>query len=101
MPLDEVRISPDDRGYQFGDGIYEVVTVYEGTPFFLDDHLSRLDQSAQEIRLSLPRNHSEWEKRILDGVKCSGYQNCKVYIQVTRGVAPRDHPFRARLPRRF
>ena len=93
MTLDEVRISPDDRGYQFGDGIYEVVTVYEGIPFVLEEHLSRLDQSAQEIRLSLPNTHSELENRIMDGVQRSGYQNCKVYIQVTRGVAPRDHQF--------
>ena len=93
MPVEEVRISPDDRGYQFGDGVYEVVTVYGGTPFALGEHLSRLEHSARVIRLSLPYSPAEWESRIAEGVKQSGYDNCKVYMQVTRGVAPRDHLF--------
>ena len=93
MPLEEVRISPDDRGYQFGDGVYEVVTVHRGTPFALGEHLSRLENSAQVIRLSLPYSRGEWESRIAEGVKQCGYDHCKVYIQVTRGVAPRDHLF--------
>ena len=93
MPLEEVRISPDDRGYQFGDGVYEVVTVHRGAPFALGEHLSRLENSAQVIRLSLPYSPAEWENRIVEGVKQCGYDNCKVYIQVTRGVAPRDHLF--------
>ena len=93
MPVEEVRISPDDRGYQFGDGVYEVVTVYGGTPFALREHLSRLEHSAQVIRISLPYSPAEWESRIAEGVKRCGYDNCKVYMQVTRGVAPRDHLF--------
>ena len=93
MPVEEVRISPDDRGYQFGDGVYEVVTVYGGRPFALGEHLSRLEHSAQVIRLSLPYSRVEWESRIVEGVKQCGYDNCKVYMQVTRGVAPRDHLF--------
>ena len=93
MPVEEVRISPDDRGYQFGDGVYEVVTVYGRTPFALGEHLSRLEHSAQVIRLSLPYSPAEWEHRIAEGVKQCGYDNCKVYMQVTRGVAPRDHLF--------
>ena len=93
MPLAEVRISPDDRGYQFGDGVYEVVTAYRGTPFALAHHLSRLQHSAQAIRLPLPYSLQEWEARILEGVKECQYDHCKVYLQVTRGVAPRDHQF--------
>ena len=95
MPLKEVRIYPDDRGFQFGDGVYEVVMVYRGIPCLLQDHLSRLEHSAQGIRLSLPFTSAEWEKRILEGVHRSGYENCKVYIQVTRGIVPRDHLFPA------
>jgi len=93
MPLEEVRISPDDRGCQFGDGVYEVVIVYEGIPCLLQDHLSRLENSARAIRLSVPCTPIEWESRILDGVERCGYKNCKVYIQVTRGIAPREHQF--------
>jgi D-alanine transaminase len=93
MPLAEVKISPDDRGFQFGDGVYEVVMVYHGIPCLLQDHLSRLEHSARGIRLTLPYTPSDWEQRILEGVQRSGYQNCKVYIQVTRGVVPRDHLF--------
>jgi len=93
MPLEEVRISPDDRGFQFGDGVYEVVMVYRGIPCLLQDHLSRLEHSARGIRLPLPFTPAEWEKRILEGVQRCGYQTCKVYIQVTRGIVPRDHLF--------
>ena len=93
MPLEEVRISPDDRGYQFGDGVYEVVMVYRGIPCLLRDHLSRLEHSARGIRLTLPYTPFEWEKRILEGVERSGYQYCKIYIQVTRGIVPREHLF--------
>ena len=93
MPLGEVRISPDDRGFQFGDGVYEVVMVYRSIPCLLQDHLSRLEHSARGIRLPLPFTPAEWEKRILEGVQRCGYQNCKVYIQVTRGIVPRDHLF--------
>ena len=93
MGLQEVRISPDDRGYQFGDGVYEVLMAYGGIPCLLQDHLSRLECSARGIRLPLPYTPGEWERDIVQGVKQSGYPNCKVYIQVTRGVMPRDHLF--------
>ncbi len=98
MPLEEVRISPDDRGFQFGDGVYEVVMVYHGIPCLLQDHLSRLENSARGIRLTLPFTPSDWENRIFEGVQRSGYQNCKVYIQVTRGIVPRDHLFPDQCP---
>ena len=65
MPVEEIRISPDDRGYQFGDGVYEVVTVHGGIPFALREHLSRLEHSAGVIRLSLPYSPAEWESRIV------------------------------------
>ena len=93
MPLENVKVSPDDRGFQFGDGVYEVVMVYGGIPCLLEDHLSRLEHSARGIRLTLPYSPVEWEKRIMEGVKLSEYHNCKVYIQVTRGIVPRDHHF--------
>ena len=93
LPLDELRVSGEDRGYQFGDGVYEVIRVYHGTPFSLPDHLTRLEQSAAAICLPLPLTLSELEDKILQGIQSSGYASGKVYIQITRGVAPRSHPF--------
>lgn len=92
-PLEEVKVSVEDRGFQFGDGIYELIRVYDGVPFHVSDHLARLARSAREIRLALPYTPVEWEERIREGLRQSGYREAKVYIQVTRGVAPREHRF--------
>jgi len=93
LPLEEATVSIEDRGFQFGDGIYEVIRVYGGRPFRLDEHLSRLDQSAQALSLPLTIEAREWKAFIREGLERSTYSACKVYIQVTRGVAPRDHLF--------
>lgn len=93
LPLDEAKISIEDRGFQFGDGVYEVIRAYGGTLFRLDDHLSRLERSAQAISIPVPLSNTAWESLIREGVKRSGYGECKVYIQLTRGVAPREHRF--------
>jgi len=91
MPLSEARVSVEDRGFQFGDGIYELLRVYAGTPFHLSDHLGRLEQSAQALGIPLPHSRDRWEAVIAEAVARSGFSDAKVYIQVTRGVAPRDH----------
>lgn len=93
LPLEDAKVSIEDRGFQFGDGVYEVIRVYGGIPFRLADHLCRLDQSLQAISISLPLESSEWEAIIREGLQRSAYSECKVYIQITRGVAPRDHLF--------
>ena len=93
LPLEEATVSIEDRGFQFGDGVYEVIRVYGGRPFRLESHLSRLAQSAQVIFLSLPVQTQKLESLIAEGLKKCSYSECKVYIQVTRGVAPRDHLF--------
>ena len=93
LPLEEMKISPEDRGFQFGDGVYEVVRVYHGIPFLLPDHLTRLEQSAHEIRVPIPLTRELCEEKIVEGIRLSGYRNCKVYIQLTRGIAPREHHF--------
>ncbi len=97
MPLDQVRVSAEDRGYQFGDGVYEVIRTYRGIPFGMKEHLLRLERSASEIQVPLPFSLDEWEAQILEGIQQSGYDNAKVYIQVTRGTAPRNHQFSASL----
>ncbi|HEU4771050.1 MAG TPA: D-amino-acid transaminase [Candidatus Udaeobacter sp.] len=93
MPLNQVRISIEDRGFQFGDGVYEVLRTYGGVPFQLNAHLERLERSALAIGLNMPVNSTKWEEWIREGIKRAGYSECKVYVQVTRGVAPRDHLF--------
>lgn len=91
MPLSEACVSVEDRGFQFGDGIYELLRVYAGVPFHLTDHLGRLEQSAQAIGIPLPYTRDRWAAVIAEAVSRSGFAEAKVYIQVTRGVAPRDH----------
>ena len=93
LPLEEANVSIEDRGFQFGDGVYEVIRGYGGALFRLEDHLSRLERSAQAISISVPFSQIEWEALIREGVKRSGYGECKVYIQLTRGMAPREHRF--------
>jgi len=95
MPLEEATVSVEDRGFQFGDGVYEVVRTYRGQPFQLDAHLARLERSAKAIELSLLWNIQQWATHARDGIKRSGYAESKVYLQLTRGTAPRDHVFPA------
>jgi len=96
-PLDAITISPDDRGFLFGDGVYEVIRAYHGVPAFWVDHFSRLTRSAKEIRLSLPLEPSTFHQLLLTGLQQSGYSEGKIYIQMTRGVAPREHVFASSL----
>lgn len=91
LPWPEATVSIDDRGFQFGDGVYEVIRTYRGAPFELDAHLGRLDRSAKELSLSQPYSRSQWAQWIRQGLGQAGYQEAKVYIQITRGAAPRDH----------
>jgi D-alanine transaminase len=93
MPLSQVKVSIEDRGFQFGDGVYEVVRTYNGVPFQLDAHLARLERSARAIHLNMPAHSMKWEEWVYEGVKRAGYPESKVYVQVTRGVASRDHLF--------
>lgn len=93
LPLAKARVSVEDRGFQFGDGVYEVIRTYRGQPFQLDAHLARLERSAKAIELPLPWNLQQWALYVREGIARSGYPESKVYLQLTRGVAPRDHAF--------
>lgn len=93
MPLSEAVVHVEDRGYQFGDGVYEVIRTYNGALFRLDDHIERLERSAKEIQIGLVYSKKDWRNVILEAFDRSQYNEAKVYIQVTRGVAPRAHPF--------
>lgn len=93
LPWHEATVPIEDRGFQFGDGVYEVIRTYHGRPFELDAHLNRLDRSARELSLIQPYTRVQWTEWIQQGVRAAGYAEAKVYLQITRGVAARDHVF--------
>jgi len=93
MPLAEAKVSIEDRGFQFGDGVYEVIRTYKGRPFSLDAHLARLDRSAAALNLQQPYSRADWAHHILEGIRQAAYPEAKIYLQITRGVAPRDHAY--------
>jgi D-alanine transaminase len=94
VPLEEARVSVMDRGFLFGDGVYEVIPAYDGHPRRLAAHLARLARSLEAIGLPDPVSPGEWRQVL--GVLLAGGGDRSVYIQVTRGAAPeRDHRFPA------
>ncbi|HEX7031324.1 MAG TPA: D-amino acid aminotransferase [Gammaproteobacteria bacterium] len=96
IPRDEARISPFDRGFLYGDGVYEMIASYGGSLFRLDDHLARLERSLAEVRMTNPRERAAWRELLATLVRENGGGNMNVYVQVTRGAKPeRDHRFPA------
>jgi len=93
LPLSRARISPLDRGFIFGDGVYEVIPVYARRVFRLDDHLARLERSLEGIRLANPHTRPQWGQIISELVRRSTHEDQSVYLQITRGAAKRDHAF--------
>ena len=96
LPLAETRISVMDRGFLFGDGVYEVIPVYGGRLFRLEHHLKRLQNSLDAIRISNPLGTAEWQAMLTELVARNEGDDQAVYLQITRGVAEkRDHAFPA------
>jgi D-alanine transaminase len=93
VPLSKARISPLDRGFIFGDGVYEVIPVYGRRVFRLEGHMQRLDRSLEGIRLPNPHSHQQWAEIIRELIRRSPHEDQSLYLQVTRGVAKRDHAF--------
>lgn len=93
MPIEDARIPVLDRGFIFGDGVYEMVPVYSRVPFRLDEHLVRLDRSLAAVRIKNPYTQAEWRDIILQLVAKQPFDDQGIYFQVTRGVAKRDHAF--------
>ena len=92
LPLADAKISVLDRGFLFGDGVYEVIPVYHGHFFRMADHLKRLNNSLANIRLHLDISDEQWLKILQPLV--DGDRDQYIYLQITRGVAPtRDHAF--------
>ncbi len=93
LPLEEARVPVLDRGFIFGDGVYEVIPTYSRHPFRLREHLERLQQSLHGIRLKSPHTLEQWEALVIELIERNSLQDQSVYLQVTRGPAPRDQAF--------
>ena len=93
MPVEEARVPVLDRGFIFGDGVYELIPVYSRVPFRMDEHLARLERSLAAVRIRNPYSRAEWRDIILQLVAKQPFEDQGVYFQVTRGVAKRDHAF--------
>jgi len=94
LPKDEIKISPDDRGFLFADGIYEVMKWYEGFFYDLESHLIRMKRSIREIRINWPEadTFSTFAPELIKRNQLSDL-TALIYLQVTRGAAPRTHSF--------
>jgi len=93
MPIEDAKVPVLDRGFIFGDGVYEFVPVYSRHPFRLAEHLARLKASLAAIRIDNPHTDAEWTQLIGKIVAANPWEDQSVYLQITRGVAPREHLF--------
>lgn len=91
MPDTEARISVLDRGFIFGDGVYEVIPVYGGKLFRFSEHLQRLQNSLDALRIDNPLSPEKWNQALNELIKQNGGGDLSLYLQITRGSAPRDH----------
>lgn len=89
----EAAVHIEDRGYQFSDGVYEVCGVRDGLLMDEDYHLERLERSLRELRIAMPMAMRALRHVIREVVRQNDISDGMVYLQVTRGVAKRDHPF--------
>ncbi|HXM80985.1 MAG TPA: D-amino acid aminotransferase [Burkholderiales bacterium] len=93
LPIEEAKVSVLDRGFIFGDGVYELVPVYSRVPFRLEEHLVRLERSLSEVRIRNPYTRAQWREFIYGLIDAQPFDEQGVYFQVTRGIAKRDHAF--------
>ena len=93
MPIEEAKISVLDRGFIFGDGVYEVIPVYSRKAFRLEEHLRRLQHSMDGIKLANPHSDIEWATIINELIARNPDEDQYLYLHITRGVAKRDHAF--------
>lgn len=98
LPLEDAKISVLDRGFIYGDGVYELIPVYARQAFRLPQHLARLQYSLDGIRLANPHTDAEWATIIETLIARQPFGDQGVYLQVTRGVAKRDHAFPPGVP---
>jgi D-alanine transaminase len=94
VPLAEAKVPALDRGFLFGDAVYEVLRVYDGKPWLEDEHFRRFERSLTSVHISgvdIPR----MRRRMHETIRAGGFREALAYLQVTRGAAPRAHPFPA------
>jgi D-alanine transaminase len=91
LPLNQAKVSVLDRGFIFGDGVYEVIPVYGRKLFRFDEHMARLTRSLSKVRIENPHTRAEWLERSRHLIGALGADDQIVYLQITRGVAWRDH----------
>ncbi len=91
LPLEKATIHIEDRGFQFADGVYEVVACIGGYFLDLEPHMDRLERSCSAIGMTLPRSRDELEELVRETWKRNPYADAMVYVQITRGAAPRTH----------
>ncbi len=90
-PIEEASISVLDRGFTFGDGVYEVIPIFNRKIFRFSEHITRLENSLREIYMSNPLKENEWRdifNKLIDSLELA---NQSIYLQITRGVSRRDH----------
>ncbi len=93
MPIEEASVPVLDRGFIFGDGVYEVIPVYSRRAFRLTEHLKRLQHSLDGIRLTNPHSGAEWADLVNELIARNPGEDQYLYLHITRGVAKRDHAF--------
>ncbi|KPB06440.1 D-amino-acid transaminase [Bacillus sp. CHD6a] len=93
MDRNEAKVDIEDRGYQFGDGVYEVVNIYDGVPFTLKEHIARLYRSAREIGIHLNERPEQLCNRLLELIKANNTEKGGLYLQISRGVSNRSHHY--------
>lgn len=93
MPIEEAKISVLDRGFIFGDGVYEVIPVYSRKAFRLEEHFRRLQHSLDGIKLANPHSRAEWAPIVNELIARNAGEDQYLYLHITRGVAKRDHAF--------
>ena len=93
MPIAEAKVPVLDRGFIFGDGVYEVIPVYSRRAFRLAEHLKRLQHSLDGIKLNNPHSEGAWTDILNELIRCNAPEDQYLYLHITRGVARRDHAF--------
>jgi len=93
LPEEQAMVPVMDRGFIFGDGVYEVIPAYGGRLFRLEEHLHRLDNSLRSVRIKNPLNRRQWREMLESLIEKNEGVHHSLYLQITRGVAPREHAF--------
>ncbi|WP_088033175.1 D-amino-acid transaminase [Evansella clarkii] len=91
--IEEYVVPIQERGHQFGDGVYEVIRVYGGEPFLMEEHFDRLERSAAAIDLRLPYRREKLKAIVKEALERSEIKEAEIYFQITRGISPRQHHY--------